>query len=43
MTTNNNIYSMHKQLVVADLWYRSAEFVVSMRPMKYIMQRENNM
>jgi len=41
--TTNNLISMHKQYVVADLWFRSAEFVVSMRPGKYIYAKENNM
>ena len=36
MATNNRICSMQKYFVVAGLWIRPAEFVVSMRPMKYI-------
>ena len=43
MTTNNRICSMQKYFVVAGLWNRSAEFVVSIRPMKYIKAKEMNM
>lgn len=37
--TINTIQSMHKDFVVAGLWYRSAEFVVSICPKKYISER----
>lgn len=37
--TINTIQSMHKDFVVADLWYRSAEFVVSICPRKYIKNK----
>ena len=42
MTTNNRICSMQKYFVVAGLWIRPAEFVVSMRP-KNIQAKEMNM
>ena len=38
--TTNTIQSMHKYFVVADLWYRSADFVVSINPRKYINERK---
>lgn len=41
--TINTIKSMHKEMVVADLWYRSADFVVSICPKKYIKMKECNM
>lgn len=43
MTTNNRICSMQKYFVVAGLWVRPADFVVSMRPGKYIEAKEMNM
>lgn len=43
MTTNNRICSMQKYFVVAGLWIRPAEFVVSMRPIEYIETGDNNM
>ena len=43
MTTNNRICSMQKYFVVAGLWVRPAEFVVSMRPIEYIKAKEMNM
>ena len=43
MTTNNIISSMYKKLVVADLYVRSADFVVSIYPNKYIKMGGNNM
>ena len=43
MTTNNRICSMQKYFVVAGLWIKPAEFVVSMRPMKYIKAKGMNM
>ena len=39
--TINNIKSMHKDYVAADLWYRSAYFVVSICPGEYIMEKNN--
>ena len=36
MTINNRICSMQKYVVVAGLYVRPAEFVVSMRPVEYI-------
>ena len=41
--TKNNIKSMHKYLVVADLWVRSADVVVSICPTKYIRTGVENM
>ena len=41
--TINTIKSMHKDFVVAGLLYRSADFVVSICPKKYIKMKENNM
>lgn len=43
MTINNRICSMQKYFVVAGLWMKPADFVVSMRPMKYIKAKEINM
>ncbi len=43
MTTNNRICSMQKYFVVAGLGLKPAEFVVSMRPMKYIKAKGSNM
>jgi len=41
--TINTIKSMHKYVVVADLLKRSADFVVSIQPNKYMNKREKNM
>lgn len=43
--TINTIQSMHKDFVVAGLYYRSADFVVSICPIKYIKNKlkEGNM
>ena len=41
--TINTIKSMHKDFVVAGLWYRPADFVVSIYPRKYIKMKEGNM
>lgn len=41
--TINNIKSMHKEIVVAGLLYRSAYFVVSICPREYIKTGEDNM
>lgn len=41
--TINTIQSMHKYFVVADLWKRSADFVVSICPEEYIKRKEGNM
>lgn len=41
--TTNNIKSMQHKVVSADLFYRPAYFVVSMRPFMYIKTEESNM
>lgn len=41
--TINTIKSMQKYFVVADLWYRSANFVVSICPREYIKMKARNM
>ena len=43
MTTNNRICSMKKHFAVAGLYVRPAEFVVSIRPMKYIKVKKIDM
>ena len=43
MTINNRICSMQKYFVIAGLELKPAEFVVSIRPMKYIKAKEMNM
>ncbi len=41
--TINNIKPMQNKCVVADLWYGSAEFVVSICPREYIKAKGINM
>lgn len=41
--TINTIKSMHKYVVMADLWNRSADFVVSICPEVYIKEKVDNM
>lgn len=38
--TTNTIKSMHTEFVMAGLWYRSADFVVSICPKQYIKTGE---